>query len=114
MDPSSGMDGEDRDAAKMGHEGRAMKVRTAREFEENAAGVLRSKDPVLVTRRGRVAGIFFPQPELSLPVELKKEIFEKLSGEIAHQLEANGTSEEEILADFAQWRKKRRETRSRR
>jgi len=47
--------------------GAPMKISTVREFRENAAGMLRAKDPILVTRRGRLAGIFFPSPEATLP-----------------------------------------------
>jgi hypothetical protein len=36
-----------------------MKISTVREFRDNATGLLRSKDPILVTRRGRLAGVFF-------------------------------------------------------
>jgi predicted nucleic acid-binding protein len=51
-----------------------MKISTVREFRDNATGYLRSKDPILVTRRGRLAGVFFPRPEASLPVEFKREL----------------------------------------
>ena len=91
-----------------------MKISTVSEFRDNATGVLRSKDPVLVTRRGRLAGIYFPQPEATLPVELKRELFTVLSAEVARQIRARGLSEEDILADFESWRKKRRETSRRR
>ena len=37
-----------------------MKTRTVREFQENAPDLLQSKDPILVTRRGRLAGSLFP------------------------------------------------------
>jgi hypothetical protein len=74
-----------------------MKISTVREFRDNATGLLRSKDPILVTRRGRLAGIFFPWPEASLPIELKRELFA-----------------EKIMEDFESWRKNRRETRRRR
>jgi NAD-dependent DNA ligase len=91
-----------------------MKISTEREFRDNAAGMLRAKDPILVTRRGRLAGIFFPRPESTLPVELKREMFAVLSAEVARQISKRGLSEDEILADFESWRKKRRETGRRR
>jgi hypothetical protein len=91
-----------------------MKISTVREFQDNAAEMLRAKDPVLVTRRGRLAGIFFPRPETTLPLELKRELFAVLSAEVARQIARRGLSEEEILADFQSWRKKRREVSSRR
>ena len=46
-----------------GHWSDHMKISTVRDFRDNATGLLRSKDPTLVTRRGRLAGIFFPWPE---------------------------------------------------
>jgi hypothetical protein len=91
-----------------------MKISTVREFRDNAAGMLRAKDPILVTRRGRLAGIFFPRPESTLPVELKRELFAVLSAEVARQISKRGLSEEEILADFQSWRKKHREVSGRR
>jgi hypothetical protein len=86
-----------------------MQISTEREFQEDTAGMLRAKAPILVTRRGRLSGIFFPRPETTLPVELKRELFVLLSADVAQQISQRGLSEEEILADFKSWRKKRRE-----
>jgi hypothetical protein len=86
-----------------------MRISTVREFRDNASGMLRARDPILVTRRGRLAGIFFPRPETTLPVELKREMFPILSAEVARQIRRRGLSEEEILADFDAWRKAKRE-----
>jgi hypothetical protein len=82
-----------------------MEISTVREFRDNASRMLRAKDPILVTRRGRLAGIFFPRPESTLPVELKREMFRILSAEIGRQIRKRGLTEEEILADFASWRR---------
>ena len=86
-----------------------MKISTVREFRDKATGLMRSKDPILVTRRGRLAGIFFPRPEATLPLELRRELFALLSSEVARQLKKRGTDEEEIVADFQRWRKNKRE-----
>ena len=91
-----------------------MKISTVREFRDNATGLLRSKDPILVTRRGRLAGVFFPWPEGTMPIELKREVFSVLSAEVRRQVEKQGLDEEEIVKDFDSWRKSRRETRRRR
>jgi hypothetical protein len=88
-----------------------MKISTVREFRDGATGLLRSKDPVLVTRRGRLAGVFFPCPQETLPLELKREVFGMLSRVIARQIKRRGLSEGEVLADFERWRKERRATR---
>jgi hypothetical protein len=44
-----------------------------------------------------------------LPVDSKGELFALLNAEIAGQINKAGITEEEILADFDQWRKERRE-----
>jgi hypothetical protein len=85
-----------------------MRIRTVREFRDKATGLLRSKTPVLVTRRGRLAGIFFPRPEITLPIELKRELYTVLSEDIARDLKRRRISEEDVLADFADQRKKKR------
>jgi hypothetical protein len=91
-----------------------MKISTVREFRDNATGLLRSKAPILVTRRGKLAGVFFPWPEATLPIEFKKELFSVLSSEVSRQLKKRGLREEVVLEDFESWRKERRETRGRR
>jgi hypothetical protein len=91
-----------------------MKLSSVREFRDGATRLLRSRDPILITRRGRLAGIFFPRPEASLPLELKREIFPALAAEVSRQLERSGASEAEVLADFEAWRKARRRAARRR
>jgi len=91
-----------------------MRISTVREFRDEATGLLRSKDPVLVTRRGRVAGVFFPCPQETLPIEMKREMFTMLSSAIARRIKKRGLAERVILTDFEKWRRERRETRRRR
>lgn len=52
-----------------------MKAVMVREFRDRATYWLKSKEPIIVLRRGHLVGIFFPSPAESLPLELKKEIF---------------------------------------
>ena len=91
-----------------------MKISTVREFRDNATGLLRSKDPILVTRRGRLAGIFFPWPEGTMPIELKREVFSVLGEQLRGALLDRGSSEQEVLDDFKEWRKARSASRRRR
>jgi hypothetical protein len=91
-----------------------VRISTVREFRDNAGRLLKAKDPILVTRRGRLAGVFFPQPESTLPIELKRELFDVLSADVARQIKKRGLSEDEVLSDFEARRKNRRETRRRR
>ena len=91
-----------------------MRITTVREFRDRATGLLRSKDPILVTRRGKLAGVFLPLKDSSLSMDLRRERFSILSSEIARQLHKVKNTEREVLSDFATWRKNRRETRRRR
>lgn len=76
--------------------------------------MLRSDDPILLTRRGRVAGVFLPWREATLPLDLKRELFSMLTSEIAVHLKKKRVTEKEVLQDFVRWRKGRREARRRR
>ena len=91
-----------------------MKISSVREFRDHATTLLRSRDPILVTRRGRLAGVFFPWPEGTMPIELKREVFSVLSEQVRRQLGKTGLSEDEIVTDFESWRKDRRATGRRR
>ena len=91
-----------------------MRISTIREFRDKTAALLRSKTPILVTRRERLAGIFFPRPELTLPVELKRELYAMLSSDVARELRRRKVSEKDVLTDFEASRKKRRAARRRR
>lgn len=97
-----------------GHQGGHMRISTVREFRDKATGLLRSRAPILVTRRGRLAGIFFPRPEITLPIELKRELYDMLSSDVARQLKRRKVSEDDVLKDFEASRKKRRAARRRR
>lgn len=71
-----------------------MRISSVREFRDKATGLLRSKTPILVTRHGRLAGIFFPRPEMTLPIELKRELYGMLSSDVARQLKRRGMSDD--------------------
>jgi hypothetical protein len=89
-----------------------MRVSTIREFRDHASRLMRDSQPLLVTRRGRLAGIFLPWTADTLPTDLKKELFLALSADMGRQLKKTKTSEEAVLADFDLWKKKRRTARS--
>ncbi len=88
-----------------------MRISSVREFRDRATTLLRSDDPILVTRRGKVAGVFLPWREATLPVDFKRELFAMLTSEIGHQLKKKRVAEKAVLEDFNRWRKGRREAR---
>jgi hypothetical protein len=85
-----------------------VKVVTVRDFRDRATEMFRSRDVVLVTRDGKPAGFYIPWDRPDVPIELKRELFAELTDRVGAQLDAAGATEEEILADFAEWRAARR------
>ncbi len=86
-----------------------MKVATVREFRDKATAYFKEDEPVLVTRHGKVTGLYLPieHPE-SFPLELRKEMFIRLGEAISRSLAKKGITEEKLLADFNTFKKTRR------
>ncbi len=78
-----------------------MKVVTVRDFRDHASEMFRSEDVILITREGSPAGFFLPWDTPQLPVEVRREVFLRLSEQIGGELAASGTTEQEVLDDFA-------------
>jgi hypothetical protein len=83
------------------HGGDHMKVVTVRDFRDRASEMFRSDDVILVTRDGAPAGFYLPWDTPELPLEVRREVFLRLSEQIGTQLTEQGTSEQEVLDDFA-------------
>ncbi len=84
-----------------------MKVVTVRDFRDRASEMFRSEGVILVTRDGAPAGFYLPWDTPELPVEVRREVFLRLSEQIGTQLHAQGASEQEVLDDFAASRRRR-------
>jgi hypothetical protein len=86
-----------------------MKVATVREFRDKATRYFKEEEPVLVTRHGKVTGLYLPidHPE-SFPLELRKDLLVRLGESISRSLTRKGISEERLLADFKSFKKTRR------
>ena len=84
-----------------------MKVVTVRDFRDHASEMFRSDDVILVTRDGAPAGFFLPWDTPELPVDVRREVFVRLSEQIGAQLDAKGSSEQEVIDDFAASRRRR-------
>ena len=84
-----------------------MKVVTVRDFRDRASEMFRSDDVILVTREGRPAGFYLPWDAPDLPKDVRREVFLRLTEQIAEQRESHGVTEEEVLSDFAADRRRR-------
>jgi len=86
-----------------------MKLATVKEFRDQATKFLRSQDPVLITRRGKPAGIYVSlQEEQDLPFEFRKELMLAVVTNVKNSLQEHGLTEQDILSDFETTRQARR------
>ena len=85
-----------------------MKV-SAMQKPEAESGLFDSGEPVLVTRQGRVSGLYVPleKPE-QVPDDLRRDLLGAVGKYVAGALADKGVSEEEILEDFRDFRRHRR------
>jgi len=77
-----------------------MKVTTLRDFRDRATALLRSKDPVLITRDGLPAGFFVPWNETDLPDDARRGIYRELARRARSELKKKHVTERQLLADF--------------
>ena len=86
-----------------------MKVAGIRELRANSAALFGGGEPVLVTRHGRVSGVFLPLDEPDrLPDDLRRELARVLGKHLAKLLERKGITEKDIAEDFHAYRRRRR------
>lgn len=86
-----------------------MKIATVREFRDKATSYFKEDEPVLVTRHGKVTGLYLPieHPE-SFPLELRKEMLIRIGEYIGRSLKKEGVTERKLIADFESHKKTRR------
>lgn len=84
-----------------------MKVVSVRDFRDRASEMFRSEDVILVTRDGAPAGFYLPWDTPELPIEVRREVFLRLSEQIGTALAAQDASEQEVIDDFAAGRRRR-------
>ena len=78
-----------------------------REFREKLARYLLESDtPVAITRHGDTVGYYIPARRKRS--EAERTALKEAASRLQQMLEAQGISEEEIVADFKRWRAGRR------
>jgi antitoxin (DNA-binding transcriptional repressor) of toxin-antitoxin stability system len=86
-----------------------MRVAGVRELRRNLAGLLDGAEPVLVTRHGRLSGVFLPLDDPDhIPTDLRRELAVVLGRHLHILLEAQGVSEDDVLEDFKASRRERK------
>lgn len=86
-----------------------MKVAGMRKLEAANPALLEEDEPVLVTRQGRISGLYVPLDDPDrIQDDLRRDLVSTVGRYIAGALEAKGVSEEEVLEDFDAFRRRRR------
>jgi antitoxin (DNA-binding transcriptional repressor) of toxin-antitoxin stability system len=86
-----------------------VKVAGIRDLRANSAALFGSGEPVLVTRHGKVSGVYVPLDEPDrLPDDLRRELAVVLGRHLDKLLERQEATEKDIAEDFRAHRKRRR------
>ncbi len=86
-----------------------MRIAGIRELRAKSAELLGGDEPVLVTRHGRVWGMYLPLEEPDrLPLDLRRELTGVLGRHLARLLDVRGVTEKQVAEDFRAYRKRRR------
>jgi hypothetical protein len=86
-----------------------MKIAGIRKLRAPTAELLGGNATVLVTKHGRVSGIYLPLQEADrLPMDLRRELATVLGRHLSRVLQAQGVTEDQVAKDFSANRKRRR------
>jgi antitoxin (DNA-binding transcriptional repressor) of toxin-antitoxin stability system len=85
-----------------------MEFVTVRDFKTNASKLIRQKEAVMVFRNGKPAGVFIPWDDIKVEDEVRRAALKALTAKMDKERSEKGITEEEVLEDFAYFRKNRR------
>lgn len=86
-----------------------MRMAGVREFRSRLTHYVAGDEPVLLTRHGRVSGLYLPLEDANrVPEDLRRELAAVLGAHLSRELEARGVTETEIRRDFREYRRRRR------
>ena len=86
-----------------------MKIAGIRELRAKAAALLGGSEPVLITKHGKVSGVYIPldSPD-TIPDDLRREMAAVIGQHLHRVLNKKGVTEKQILEDFDEYRRRRR------
>jgi antitoxin (DNA-binding transcriptional repressor) of toxin-antitoxin stability system len=86
-----------------------MRVAGIREIRARTAELLGGGEPLLVTRHGKLSGLYLPLEDTSrLPPDLHRELGRVLAAHLARKLTQGGVTERQVLRAFDAFRRRRR------
>jgi hypothetical protein len=86
-----------------------VRVTGENEFHAKPALVFGSGEPVLVTKRGKVSGVYVPLDKVhQLPDEIRRKLAGAVGRHIAKAVKRRGVSSRQVKEDFRAYRRRRR------
>jgi hypothetical protein len=86
-----------------------MRVAGVREIRTNIAALFGGHEPVLVTKHGKLSGLYLPLEDPDrVPDDLRREMAGLLGRHLDALLKLNGVTEEVVQEDFDAHRRRRR------
>ncbi len=86
-----------------------MRIAGIRELRARSAALLGGDEPIVVTRHGRVSGVYLPLEDPDrLPTDLRRELSAVLGRHLSRLLAAQRITEQKLAGDFRAYRKRRR------
>jgi len=87
----------------------AMRVAGVREIRENLATLLGGDEPILVTRHGKLSGVYLPLDEPDkVPADMRREMAQILGRHLEALLKVRGVTEHAVQEDFDAHRRRSR------
>jgi hypothetical protein len=86
-----------------------MRVAGVREIRENLAALLGGDEPILVTRHGKLSGVYLPLDEPDrIPTDMRREMAQVLGKHLDALLTDRGVNERTVQEDFDAHRRRSR------
>jgi len=86
-----------------------MKIAGIREFRSKIGSLLRNGEPLLVTKHGKISGMYLPLEEPDrLPDDLRLDLAKALGRYLSSLLKAKGITAKRVAEDFRAHRRSRR------
>jgi len=86
-----------------------LKIAGIRELRANSSALTKGKEPVIVTRHGKISGLYLPLEDPDhIPDDIRTELARVLGRHLAKLTKEKGLTEKKLQEDFHAYRRSRR------